>query len=74
MLVLHNSLRSEIRKRHELCSMKDCEYVNIVHLNRGLINEEEKSRKWIEKYSFYFSYLFHVEKNQREKKEEIVWF
>lgn len=54
--------------------MKDCEYVNIVHLNRGLINEEEKSRKWIEKYSFYFSYLFHVEKNQREKKEEIVWF
>ena len=54
--------------------MKDCEYVNIVYLNRELINEEEKSRKWIEKYSFYFSYLFHVERNQSEKKEEIVWF
>ena len=38
------------------------------------INEEKKSRKWIEKYSFSLSYLFHVEKNQKKKKEEIVWF
>ena len=71
--MLHNSLRSEIRKMYELCSVKDwiCEYC----IFEPWINKrEKKSRKWIEKYSFCLSYLFHVEKNQSKKKEEIVWF